>query len=359
MSSNIIYFLSPSLRKGGAENQLVKLAVYLSKKGFKIKILTFVNGNDFEDVLGENNIKLQVYSLKTILGIFSFLKFIKNNKPNLIVAFMFSANIVSRLVKVIYKIPIITSVRANSMSTLYEFLYKVTYKIDNVSTFNSDFSFHNLIKKGLAKKSCSIVINNGIEFEQNFSKTDFKFNDVIRLVSIAHFRTSKDYKTLFKAVKVLKDKNYKVKLKTLGNLDGQTWPYEMIKELKIEDQVDIVGFTSETKKYLDESDILILSSYLEGTPNALLEAMSRKLPVIASDIPGNDYVVNNSNGGFLFELENEFVLADAVIKVIKLNIVKRELLANNGFNFVLNNYELNNILNSWHNIILKTINNER
>jgi glycosyltransferase involved in cell wall biosynthesis len=356
---NRIIFLSPSLRKGGAENQLVKLAIFLAKKDFKIKVLTFIEGNDFDEILKENKIQLQVFSLKKNTGVFSFLKFIKNNKPNLIIAFMFSANIVSRFVKVLFKIPIITSVRANDMSPLYRFLYKLTYKIDDVSTFNSDFSYHHFTTTGLAKKESSTVINNGIEFEENFLKTDFEFNNLIKLISIAHFRPSKDYKTLFKAIKILKDRNYKIKLEALGTIDNLKWPYEMLKELDIENEVDIVGFTYHTKKHLDNSDIFVLSSYLEGTPNALLEAMSRKIPVIASNIPGNDFVIKESNGGLLFELENELMLADSIIKIIEMEVSKRALLANNGFEFVLKNHELNNVLNKWDSIILKTINNER
>ena len=350
-----IFFLSPSLKKGGAENQLTKIAIHLSKNN-EVKIITFIEGNDFVDQLQENSIELKVFNIKSALTFIKLISYLKEQKPSLLICFMFSANIVGRIIKVITKIPIITSVRANVMSKLYRFLYRFTYKWDDYSTFNSKYSFEAFIHNKLAVPSKSIIINNGIEIDRNIEKVNYNFSRTVNLISIAHFRPSKDYKTLFKAIKILKDKGYSINLKVLGNLDKQTWPGEMLKELGIDDEVEIVGFTQNTKQYLAQSDLLILSSFLEGTPNALLEAMSRKLPVIASNIPGNDFVIEESKAGLLFKLQDENDLANKVIDIISLSSEAREELGRNGLNFILENYELDNILAKWEQIIEKVVN---
>lgn len=349
-----IFFLSPSLKKGGAENQLTKIAVHLSKSN-EVKIITFIEGNDFVDQLKENNIELKVFNIKSIISFFELIFYLRKNKPSLLICFMFSANIVGRFLKLIIRIPIITSVRANVMSKLYGFLYKFTYKLDDYSTFNSKYSYEEFIKNKLSLPSKSVVINNGVEVDEDITKKQYEFKDRIKLISIAHFRPSKDYKTLFKAIKILKESEYKIDLTVLGNIDGQTWPYDTLNELEITNEVNIIGFSQKTKEYLDKSDVLILSSFLEGTPNALLEAMSRKVPVIASDIPGNDLVIKESNAGFLFKLGDENDLANKIKHIISLDSQARESLGNNGFNFVIENYKLDNVLIKWEQIIKKVI----
>lgn len=355
-----IFFLSPSLRKGGAENQLTKIATYLSKAN-DVEIITFIEGNDFSELLKIHNVSLKVFNTKSVSGFFKLINYVSKNKPNILICFMFSANIIGRFIKLFTKTPIITSVRANVMSSVYKLFYKFTYKLDDYSTFNSNFALEEFCQNQWAVLSKSMVINNAIEIDKIKGEDNIynNFSSEIKLISIAHFRPSKDYRTLFKAVKIVKQKGYNIKLNVLGNIDNQTWPFEMLKELSIEENVNILGFTQKTKEYIDQSNFLILSSFLEGTPNALLEAMSRKKPVIASDIPGNDFVVNESKGGFLFKLEDEIDLADKIVDMIALSENQRKELGNNGFNFVLENYEINTILKKWERLIDTIVRNER
>ena len=58
------------------------------------------------------------------------------------------------------------------------------------------------------------------------------------------------------------------------------------------------------------------SSY-EGMPNAVLEAMACGLPVIASDVPGNDAVVRHGESGLLFDLNRPADLHDALANLLR------------------------------------------
>lgn len=50
------------------------------------------------------------------------------------------------------------------------------------------------------------------------------------------------------------------------------------------------------------ADCFLNPSIYEGMPNTVLEAMACGLPVVASDVPGNDAVVVPGETGFLFRL---------------------------------------------------------
>jgi len=59
-------------------------------------------------------------------------------------------------------------------------------------------------------------------------------------------------------------------------------------------------------------DIFILPSLSEGTPMALLEAMSKGIPVIASRVGGIPMVVDDNISGFLIEPGNSAAIAEKI-----------------------------------------------
>ena len=72
IKNRFIVFFSISLKKGGAENQLVKLALFLKNSiGLNVTIVHFVAGNDFETLLSENKIQSFYYNIKKFLVAFS------------------------------------------------------------------------------------------------------------------------------------------------------------------------------------------------------------------------------------------------------------------------------------------------
>ena len=74
-------------------------------------------------------------------------------------------------------------------------------------------------------------------------------------------------------------------------------------ELNIKN-VGVVGLKKNVFKYLEESDIYISTSFYEGLPISIIEAMSVGLPIIASKVVGNEDTIIHNQSGFLYELGN-------------------------------------------------------
>jgi glycosyltransferase involved in cell wall biosynthesis len=71
------------------------------------------------------------------------------------------------------------------------------------------------------------------------------------------------------------------------------------RQLGLISAVRFLGHRHDVEAVLSIGDILVLPSRSEGMSNALLEAMSRGLAVIATDVPGNRAVVDHDRDGLL------------------------------------------------------------
>ena len=136
--------------------------------------------------------------------------------------------------------------------------------------------------------------------------------EVPLLISVANLVPYKDYFSVLKALKLLREAGHSFFYLILG--DGPMYP-SIIKTIEAFDLawfVKVVGNVDNVDDYLKVSDIFIHSSKGEGCSNAILEAMASGLPIVASDTGGTGEIVKPENGALfpyksdnrLFELLN-------------------------------------------------------
>jgi glycosyltransferase involved in cell wall biosynthesis len=70
-------------------------------------------------------------------------------------------------------------------------------------------------------------------------------------------------------------------------------------------------------KLLDDASVVVLPSYREGIPKALIEAAAKGKPIITTDSPGCRDVVTNGINGFLVAPKKFEEIRDSMIKFIK------------------------------------------
>lgn len=109
---------------------------------------------------------------------------------------------------------------------------------------------------------------------------------------------------LLNALGLLKKNNQLKNLKVIiaGSGPEKSQLLKLTDSLGLSDIVDFVGWTDDSNKesYFLDSQILVLPSYNEGLPIAILEALSYGLPIIASSVGDVPYAVEHSINGFLF-----------------------------------------------------------
>lgn len=75
------------------------------------------------------------------------------------------------------------------------------------------------------------------------------------------------------------------------------------------------GYQSDILSVYRQSDILVLPSFSEGSPLALLEAMALGIPVVGSDIRGIKQIISNNHNGMLFPAGDSCYLRKVLVEL--------------------------------------------
>ena len=345
---NKVLFITASLGRGGAETQLIKVALFLKSMQYTVKIISLTPINEFEIDYEKEGIP--VIFLRSWKGNFcsnlrALYAITKNYKPDVVIAFMFIAIIFARLLKILFKFKLISSIRIATLPRKWYIPFKITNGLDDEIVYNSVASKIDFEKKRLVSIRGK-VIHNSISIPKKEDILNVKSIDFV-WICVAHFRWNKDYKTLFRAIAKLKELNFRVDI--IGGLNEKylSWAELMIKDLEIESHVRILGFKSNTQTYLHRSDAFVLSSFSEGMPNALLEAMANEKPVVVTDIRCNRLILESAKCGFLSEKENPEDLAGKMKTVMELSTKERLILGQKGRTYIEENFSEDLIMQHW------------
>ena len=79
------------------------------------------------------------------------------------------------------------------------------------------------------------------------------------------------------------------------------------------------------EEYLNDSDLFIHPSYVEGMPRSLLEAMSVGLPCIATRIRGAREIIEDRNNGFIYSPHDFRGLANVIDELFSNEDLRRNV----------------------------------
>lgn len=108
------------------------------------------------------------------------------------------------------------------------------------------------------------------------------------------------------------------------------------------------GRAEDIRPILNLSDCFVFPSYREGFPGVLMQAGAMGVPIIASDIGGNNELIKNNLNGLLFEVKNIGQLQNTM-KIVYNNLSLREQLAENMSKTISNDYQNSIVWNAIKN----------
>lgn len=326
-----------------------RMGLIKSLKANGIEVHTIAPEDEFSTLLVQNDCNYTALPMdntgtnpiKDIGLTYRLFKVYKRIKPDLILHFTIKPNIYGTAAATLLGIPVINNVSGlgtifmnNSyVNRLARFMYKVAFRYPKQVFFQNSDDRDLFIKLKLIKPEISALLpGSGIDLG-HFMPKAFKKNKEFTFLLISRLIYEKGIIEYVEAVKALKSKGVNAKFQLLGATDpshkrGITT--EMLEQWINSNIIEYLGTTDDVRQFIDKADCIVLPSYREGTPRTLLEAASSGKPIVATNVPGCNHVVENNYNGFLCKLKDAEDLAVKMSNMLLLNEETLALMGKNG-----------------------------
>jgi len=297
----------------GAQNMMLSLLTGLDSKKYEICVVSRGDGPLVDAVRahGWDHIAIdslcRELSLKDFKTAFKLFLLFKKKKPDIVHSHSSKTGFLGRIISKLCGVPlVIHTIHGFPFHPYQNGISKTCFiLLESFAAFFADFNvFMNkyeremsIHKLGFNKKK-SVLIYNGIPVAPLTKTYDecFLKNDQLSIVSVARFSKQKNViSTIEQAIKVVK-KHEHVLFTFFG--DGELYAecQNIINKNKVSDRIMLHGWAENVLERLLEFDVFLLNSLWEGLSISILEAMSVGLPIICSDIKGNNELVDDHNG---------------------------------------------------------------
>ncbi len=327
----------PNLDGGGAERTMLNLAEGLVTRGFNVDLVLAQADGSYIDGVSSS---LRVVDLgcgkvvkrfKTVRRLPALVSYLRKEKPAVMLSALTEANVVALCARFFARCP--DRVIVNEQNTLsqkigkestgiqkwYPFFARLTYKyadcVIGVSQGVVDDLTDNI---GISDANTRVLYNPGItpkvreNAAQPLDHPWFGENQPPVIVSVGRLHMQKDYGTLLKAFKLIRDKQI-ARLIILGDGDERQSLENQIQELGIADDVSLPGFVNNPHTYMANAAVYVLSSRWEGLPTVLVEALYCGATLVATDCPsGPKEILQNGELGCLVQMQNPESIANGI-----------------------------------------------
>lgn len=320
-----IILFTDSLGAGGAQRQLIGLAILLKKSKYDVQICTYHDINFYKKQIEENNIIVKNISSKNYLQRILFIsKYFRTENPDWIIAYQESPSLITCITKILVgKFKLLVSERSTTQhigtnEKVRFFLYRIADKIVPNSYSQEKF----LVEHYPWMKDKIATITNFVDLDK-FSYHQKKRSAKPLIAVAASVWTPKNTLGLIEAVKVLSEKKYYFKVEWFGIVKGHDQYLNKCKELidkyNLQEYIELLPKTSEIHEKYKLCDYFCLPSFYEGTPNVICEAISTGRPIICSNVCDNPIYVRENYNGYLFNPNNPNDIANNIEKALLLS----------------------------------------
>ncbi|MEK4736360.1 MULTISPECIES: glycosyltransferase family 4 protein [Bacillus] len=159
----------------------------------------------------------------------------------------------------------------------------------------------------------------------------------------AEFNKNKNQNFLIHVLAQLKNEMPHAKLLLAGEGPLMEECKKIATQLGVTKMVHFLGYRNDIASLLQMSDLAIASSYREGLPVNIMEAMACGLPVVATDNRGHRELIINNKNGWIVDRDDIKAMADR-IKGISINPKVLAQMGQYGCTSIKNQYSVNEVL---------------
>ena len=363
---------------GGVKQHVVDLSSGIDRKYFrcigvfpdKLMCSTVLQNDDSKYQNAFKEIGLNFYTLevprhidlfRVIGAVFGLIRIIKKQKnPVALHCHSTMAGFIGRLAKIFvsdcrlvytHHSPYFLLLEDKKTSLIFRLIEKVLFPLTDFTVAVSESEYEDL-QRELGPSHRIVLIRNGVNVDAVASwKVDraellqslgVPLNSKV-LLSPARLEYPKDVQTTIKAIMLLAKKHPELAVLLAGNGPEKCAIQDIVRKAGIDNLVFFLGWRDDIKDLMAASDFVVLSSYGEGLPYALIEASAMRKPVLGSICRGIVDVIVHEKTGFLFPIGDEKALATYLGRLLNDTVLCRNM-GQNGYEHVLRYFNLKDMI---------------
>lgn len=198
-----------------------------------------------------------------------------------------------------------------------------------------------------------MYIPNGVDTDR-FKSISRSENPKVKLLFIGRLIPRKGFQRVIRALPIIrKTATVPFEVEVVGTGAARGELDELAEQLGVTDLIKYVGAVPYEKleKSYQYADVFVLTSLSEGMPSVILEAMGCGLPIVASDVGGNNEIVKEGDNGYLIPGDDIEVLADKLSRLINDKSLRERMGARSRE--LACQYDWNNIMGQYNELYLK------
>ncbi len=295
-----VAFLAGTLGRGGAEKQLIFMLRALLSEGVDVRVLCLTQGEPYEKEIRELGIDIDWIgkSQRRHMRLLAMIGNLRSRPADILHSAHFFTNMYVAVSGRTLGIPNIGAIRSDLTSEVAAngVFGEWQLKLPRRLIVNSELALSRALTLGLSKERIDLVRNVVSAASTNSSEPSAV---ACRILFSGRLVQEKRPELFIELASHLRDRLPEKRLKFIIAGDGPLREgLEQLADSKGLGSTDItfLGEQADMGNVYRDSDILVLSSRHEGTPNVILEAMAHGIPVIATRVGGVPEVVADGCG---------------------------------------------------------------
>jgi len=363
-----VTFVITSLYKDGAETQMVRVAVALTKRGWLTGIVTLMDHNDFQVPLAEAGIEVQTLGIPRgrydPRSLPRLVKLLRAQKPDVVCTFMYHANVLGRVAARIAKVPVVVSSIRNAIfgGWIADRLTALTDKLATVTTTNSVLAAEALVSRGVVRAERLVVVPNAVDIALP-SRSDLSrdalvghgLDSIWLWLSVGRLERQKGHEVTIRAVAMLKERGVDSHLAIAGNGSLEKELQALREELHLEKNVTFLGYRNDVRDLMAVANGFVLASRWEGLPNVVMEACAAGLPVVATDVGGVREILEDGVTGVVVAPDDVGAMADGMASLVGLGTADIEKMADKARAYVKAKFASDAVMAAWESLFTGVI----
>ena len=357
-------FVIDNLSTGGAQRQMVNLAIGLMRRGHRVRVFCYSPGDKLAQPLREAGATIDWWEKSSRFSldvIFALYKLIASEHFDILLSFLSTPNFYSLMAGRLatgWRLPVIVSERFCDLPggmSLIERLVRQTYGLADHVTVNSHHQMDNFIQKYPFLRSRISQIDNGYDLKAFVPPVVEPDNQAVAILCIASVSPYKNGLCVVEALNVLhKKKPGKFRVTWIGHrmMTGERLTYLREMEARIEEYAlgenwQWLDQRTDIVRQLHQHDVLVHASYGEGSPNVVCEALACGRPVILSNILDHPRLVQDGQNGYLFDWRDPLSLAKKIKLFSELSREEKSNMGKRGRQFAESHLSLDRYVDEY------------